>query len=191
MPVGPRATDEWTKREWKKATTWIKRDDGTRFTADELNDQFTEYAPEVLESFQKLVDTGCVELLDETYHHSLAALYSEDEFKEQVKLHRKKIKSIFGYKPKVFRNTELVYNNRIAYLAEQMGYKGKGRSSNFLVASRKQPASFWATRRRKRKERLRRPRARFKIASQDEEQRGLREQASEKKKNKAGGASWW
>ncbi len=87
-------------------------------------DQFTEYAPEVLESFQKLVDTGCVELLDETYHHSLAALYSEDEFKEQVKLHRKKIKSIFGYKPQVFRNTELVYNNRIAYLAEQMGYKG-------------------------------------------------------------------
>lgn len=87
-------------------------------------DQFIEYAPEVLESFQKLVDTGCVELLDETYHHTLAALYSEKEFKEQVKLHRKKIKQLFGYKPKVFRNTELVYNNRIAYLAEQLGYVG-------------------------------------------------------------------
>jgi alpha-amylase len=87
-------------------------------------DQFVEYAPEVLESFQRLVDTGCVELLDETYHHSLAALYSEDEFRDQVKMHRQKIKELFGYRPKVFRNTELVYNNRIAYLAEKMGYKG-------------------------------------------------------------------
>jgi alpha-amylase len=87
-------------------------------------DQFVEYAPEVLESFQRLVDTGCVELLDETYHHSLAALYSEDEFRAQVKMHRQKIKELFGYRPKVFRNTELVYNNRIAYLAEKMGYKG-------------------------------------------------------------------
>ncbi|MBN2013696.1 MAG: glycoside hydrolase family 57 protein [Candidatus Altiarchaeota archaeon] len=87
-------------------------------------EQFEEHRPDVLESFQRLVDTGCVELLDETYHHTLAALYSEKEFKEQVKLHRKKIRQLFGYKPKIFRNTELVYNNRIAYLAEQMGYAG-------------------------------------------------------------------
>lgn len=87
-------------------------------------EQFEKYRPEVLESFQRLVDTGCVELLNETYHHTLAALYSEKEFKEQIRLHRKKIRELFGYKPKVFRNTELVYNNRIAYLAEEMGYKG-------------------------------------------------------------------
>jgi alpha-amylase len=87
-------------------------------------DQFQEYMPEVIESFQKLVDTGGVELLDETYYHSLAFLYSEKEFKEQVKLHRKKMLEVFGYKPRVFRNTELVYNNRVAYLAEKMGYKG-------------------------------------------------------------------
>ncbi len=87
-------------------------------------DQFQEYAPEVIESFQRLVDTGHVELLDETYYHSLSFLYSEKEFRRQVKLHRKKIKDVFGYKPKVFRNTELVYNNRVAYLAEEMGYIG-------------------------------------------------------------------
>ena len=87
-------------------------------------DQFKEYAPEVLDSFEDLVATGCVELLDETYYHSLAALYSEKEFMEQVKLHNKQTRELFGYKPKVFMNTELVYNNRIAYLAEKMGYKG-------------------------------------------------------------------
>ncbi len=87
-------------------------------------DQFEEYNPKVLESFQRLVDTGCVELLEETYYHSLAKLYSEKEFREQVRLHKKKMKDLFGYKPRVFRNTELVYNNRIAYLAEKMGYEG-------------------------------------------------------------------
>lgn len=87
-------------------------------------DQFEEYIPEVTDTFIDLVETGCVELMDETYHHSLAFLYSEDEFKEQVKLHRKKMKEIFNYKPRVFRNTELIYNNRLAHLAEEMGYDG-------------------------------------------------------------------
>lgn len=108
-------------------------------------DQFQEYAPEVIKSFQDLVDTGYVELLDETYYHSLAFLYSQKEFREQVKLHGKKIKEIFNYKPKIFRNTELIYNNYLAYIAEQMNYKGvlvEGadyilgwRSPNFLYKS--------------------------------------------------------
>ena len=87
-------------------------------------EQFEKFAPNVLESFKKLVDTGCVELLDETYHHSLSYIYSKDEFKEQVMLHNKKIKELFGYKPKVFRNTELIYNNELAHNVEKMGYKG-------------------------------------------------------------------
>ncbi|MBR9699498.1 alpha-amylase [Candidatus Woesearchaeota archaeon] len=87
-------------------------------------DQFEEYAPDVLRSFQDLVDTGQVEVLDETYYHSLAYLYSKDEFKAQVKLHNKKVKDLFGYSPSVFRNTELVYNNELAKFVEDMGYKG-------------------------------------------------------------------
>lgn len=87
-------------------------------------EQFEEYAPEVIESFQNLIDTGCVELLSETYYHSLAFLYSEKEFKEQIKLHRKKIKDVFNYTPTVFRNTELIYNNYLANIVEKMGYKG-------------------------------------------------------------------
>ena len=80
--------------------------------------------PEVLQSFVDLVDTGCVEVLNETYYHSLAYLVSKDEFKNQVKMQEKKIKSIFGVTPKVFRNTESMFSNEIASTVEEMGYKG-------------------------------------------------------------------
>ncbi len=87
-------------------------------------EQLEKYAPEVIDSFKELVDTGCVEILDETYYHTLSYLYSKEEFKEQVELHNKKIRQLFNFKPKVFRNTELVYNNEIADFVEKMGYKG-------------------------------------------------------------------
>jgi len=86
--------------------------------------QFEEYTPEVLKSFQELVDTGAVEMLDETYHHTMAFLYSRKEFRRQVQMHRKQIKELFGCKPKIFRNTELIYNNQLAHTIEDMGYKG-------------------------------------------------------------------
>lgn len=85
-------------------------------------DQLEEYAPEVLESFQRLVATGCVELLSETYYHSLASLFSPDEFRAQVDLHREKVQKLFGVTPRVFRNTELIYNNDIAKQVAAMGY---------------------------------------------------------------------
>ena len=62
-------------------------------------EELERFAPEVIESFKKLVDTGSVEILDETYHHTLSYLYSKDEFKEQVALHNKKVKQLFGYSP--------------------------------------------------------------------------------------------
>ena len=87
-------------------------------------EQFEKYAPEVIDSFKALVDTGNVELLSETYYHSLASVYSPEEFVRQVVLHRKKIKDLFGVTPSVFRNTELIYSNEIAKMVEKMGYKG-------------------------------------------------------------------
>lgn len=88
-------------------------------------EQFEAYAPEVLDSFRSLVDTGRVELLAETYHHSLAFLHSREEFREQVARHRDKIRELFdGYEPQVFRNTELIYNNEVGSEAEAMGYRG-------------------------------------------------------------------
>lgn len=105
-------------------------------------EQFEEYSPDVLQSFKDLADTGCVEFLAETYYHSLSFLYNQKEFREQVQMHREKIKELFGYTPQVFRNTELIYNNELPRLVERMGFKGvategadhimQWRSPNFL-----------------------------------------------------------
>ena len=86
-------------------------------------EQFKAYAPEVLESFKKLAATGCVEFLAETYSHSLASLYSVEEFKNEVKLHSQMLKEEFGVKPTAFRNTELIYSDDIAKAVEDMGFK--------------------------------------------------------------------
>lgn len=87
-------------------------------------DQFEAYAPDVLESFQELVATGRVEILADTYHHSLAFFYSVPEFERQVKQHEKRVKQLFGVKPRVFRNTELSYRNDLAKWCEDKGYVG-------------------------------------------------------------------
>lgn len=87
-------------------------------------EQLELFAPHVLESFQDLVATGKVEILSETYFHSLSFLFSKDEFHEQVEMHRNKVKVLFGQQPRVFRNTELIYNNDLAKEVEQMGYEG-------------------------------------------------------------------
>ena len=87
-------------------------------------DQFELYAPDVLESFQKLFATGRVELLDETYSHSLSALRPEDVFEYQVNRHRRKVKELFGLQPKIFRNTELIYSDEIGEKVAKLGYEG-------------------------------------------------------------------
>ena len=86
-------------------------------------DQAERWAPDVLESFQQLVATGRVEILAETYNHSLAFFYSQYEFDAQVDLHRHRINQVFGVTPAAFRNTELAYNNDLAKWAESRGYK--------------------------------------------------------------------
>ena len=107
-----------------------------------LLDQLASDNPEVLESFQKIVDTGRVEVLSETYYHSLSFFYSKKEFERQVAKHKRLIKKLFNKSPKIFRNTELAYSNELAYWAEERKYKGilaEGwdkvlgwKSSNFL-----------------------------------------------------------
>ncbi len=86
-------------------------------------DQFEQYAPDVLESFKRLAETGCVEFISETYSHSLSALKNETEFKKQVEQHKNKIEEHFNQTPKVFRNTELIYSDAIGALVSDMGYK--------------------------------------------------------------------
>jgi alpha-amylase len=113
-------------------------------------EQFEAYTPEVIDSFRRLVDTGRVELLSETYYHSLSFLRSPREFREQVAMHRRLIEELFDVTPSVFRNTELIYRNDIADEVAAMGYSGMlaegadhvlgWRSPNFLYHAKKSPA---------------------------------------------------
>ena len=86
--------------------------------------QMEAYAPEVIVSFKRLFDTGCVELLSETSHHSLAALYSVSEFEEQVKYHRAETTRLLIPPSPVFRNTELISSNAIAQAVSALGFQG-------------------------------------------------------------------
>lgn len=106
----------------------IKETNGQFKCAISLSGVFLEQAqnfvPSLITAFQELVETDCVEILAETYYHSLAFLYSLDEWKAQIKKHEEKIFEIFKIKPKVFRNTELIYNNSIGKEISSLGYKG-------------------------------------------------------------------
>jgi len=82
------------------------------------------WAPDVVESFQRLVKTGRVEIVAETYYHSLAFFYSREEFVKQVEQHKQKIREVFGVETSVFRNTELSYNDSLAQWADEYGFKG-------------------------------------------------------------------
>ena len=87
-------------------------------------EQFKKFRPDVLESFQELVSTGGVELLAETYYHSLAFVYSDTEFQRQADMHLDLMEECFSVTPRVFRNSELIYNNAIAAKAETLGFEG-------------------------------------------------------------------
>ena len=108
-------------------------------------DLFSSYAPEVIESFQRLSVTGCVEFLAETYSHSLSSVKDMDEFKSQVEAHAAKMEELFGQRPKVFKNTELIYSNTIGQIVSEMGFKAmltesarhilRWRSPNYLYSN--------------------------------------------------------
>ena len=87
-------------------------------------EQLQQAEPEVIEMLRKLADSGNVEFLGGTFAHSLAALEDPEEFMRQVKVHEKVIKMVFGQTPKVFANTEYIYDDDIASLVQAMGYKG-------------------------------------------------------------------
>jgi len=84
-------------------------------------EQFKAHCPQMIELLQELAQTGHVEFLSETYYHSLAFLYSRDEFKAQIELHSQLMHDLFGQTPRVFRNTELIYNNELANFIASLG----------------------------------------------------------------------
>ncbi len=109
-------------------------------------EQCEMYSSDLLETFRQLRETGCVEFLGQTYYHSLSSLYEDrSEFVEQVEMHRQVMKDLLDYEPRVFENTELLYNNSISEIVESLGYAGmfaegaekmlRGRSPNYVYKS--------------------------------------------------------
>lgn len=125
----------------------IKEHDNRFKVSFSITGTFIEYCKrynqELIDSFKELLQTGAVDFIDETYFHSLSSMYDTlDEFEEQIWMHQKIMKDLFDYEPVVFRNTEAIYDNRIAQKIAEMGYKGiitegsdtilNGRSPNYL-----------------------------------------------------------
>lgn len=112
-------------------------------------DQMEQYAPDVLDTFRRLAETGCVEFLAETYSHSLSALKSREEFEKQVNIQKKKIKDLLGYEATTFRNTELIYSDQIGAMVADMGFRAMltegakhilgWKSSNYLYTNAIEP----------------------------------------------------
>ena len=141
--------DYWTEKDWYAGTNnerifkkvadksyrpmlkllgkCIKNYPGFKFSLSITGtflDQAEKWAPDVIETLQKLTKTGRVEIVAETYYHSLAFFYDREEFEAQVKQHQERIHKLFGVRSEVYRNTELSYNNDLAKWAEDFGFKG-------------------------------------------------------------------
>jgi len=88
------------------------------------------YQPQILDALKGLLhlggDTRQVEFLEQPYYYSYASFFADPrktEFKEQVSLHRQKMHDILGAKPTAFVNTGLSYNNEVANIVADMGFK--------------------------------------------------------------------
>ncbi|HYC56242.1 MAG TPA: glycoside hydrolase family 57 protein [Candidatus Binatia bacterium] len=112
-------------------------------------EQMQQWAPEALAGFRRLVSTGCVELLAETDAHSLAFAADAGEFVRQVDIHAARIHDVFGARPRVFRNTELIFSNALARHLQERGFAGvlaegadavlAGRSPGFVYTAHGAP----------------------------------------------------
>lgn len=87
-------------------------------------EQARHHRPDLIASFQELADTGCVEFLAMPYYASLASLYAQGEFAQQVNEHVELIHELFGQTPTVLWNTGMLYSNAIAAQAYDMGFEG-------------------------------------------------------------------
>jgi alpha-amylase len=104
----------------------IERTDGQFRCAFSLSGtvirQLQRWAPDALESFVDLAETGNVEFLCETSQHSLAAVTDLDEFAAQVEIQRRTVTDLFGA-PTSFRNTELILDNAVCKKVEELGFE--------------------------------------------------------------------
>jgi alpha-amylase len=132
--IAEKVADKCYRPTTKLMLDLIKRHEGNFRIAYSITgtviEQWKKFTPDVLDLFEQLADTGCVEFVAETYYHSLSFLYSQDEFRQQLDLHTNLIEQHFGQTPKVFRNTELIYANALAEALSKI--KDKDGNQRFL-----------------------------------------------------------
>lgn len=105
---------------------------------------FEQFRPDLIHSFKQLVQTGCVEILGETYYNSFSWLHSKSEFNRQVKAHETLVKKLFGYEPLVFRNTEFIHDNELAKHIAGLGYKGMMTEGIDMILNSRSPNQTYA-----------------------------------------------
>ncbi len=89
-----------------------------------LVEQLDRWSPDTLDLFRQVARHRNAEMLSQTYFHSIASLFDDlSEFEEQVRLHRRLMKEVFGVETQVLENTEFIFNNAIAASAARMGFK--------------------------------------------------------------------
>ncbi|MBQ7802532.1 glycoside hydrolase family 57 protein [Candidatus Saccharibacteria bacterium] len=104
----------------------LKKHEGFKFSLSITGvwlEQAETWAPDLIDRLKKMVKTGRVELVAETYYHSMSFFYDREEFKAQVSQQVKKFKDVFGVVPKVFRNTEFSYNDEVGKTVEELGFE--------------------------------------------------------------------
>lgn len=99
--------------------------------------QLEDWCPEAIESFQALSETGCVEFLGETSHHSLSGISDAQEFAAQIDDQRRRIERLFGSSPTSFRNTELIFDESVARRVADLDFEVLlGEGADRLLAER-------------------------------------------------------
>lgn len=90
-----------------------------------LIEQMEAWGKDALDLFQQVASHRNAELLAQTYYHSLASLFSEkDEFEDQIRQHVSLIQDVLGVTPRIFENTEFIFNNAIASVVKRLGFAG-------------------------------------------------------------------
>jgi alpha-amylase len=108
-------------------------------------EQMRAWAPDVIDLLQQCAATGCADFLAETSHHSLSGLYAPAEFKAQVDTHVTLMRDLFDIEPIVFRNTELIYSDRIAQSVVEMDrFKGMACEGVDRILGERSPSWVYA-----------------------------------------------
>jgi len=90
-----------------------------------LIEQLEKWQPDALSLFDQVARHRNVELLAQTYYHSIAGCFGDKtEFEEQVRMHVDLLHDLFRIRPTFFENTEFTFNNQIAAHIRDMDFSG-------------------------------------------------------------------